>query len=154
MGLHETQLLVQGFLVAMNLPSTLSGEPIKKRRLYSLVHSLIRKDQCTSISTVHLGTVNLIFSSQEHTLRIIISSLVGTTLKQLSFLAPNAPALYNTDGSLNWMPHSSGMSSFDNPLQQIYRTVQVKTVNVVGNMSLQYQLLQNLFLEAILVTPE
>jgi TonB-linked SusC/RagA family outer membrane protein len=65
-------------------------------------------------------------------------------------LAPNAPALYNADGSLNWAPVSSDgstISSFINPLAYVRDHYSVNTNNVVSNLSLAYHLLKGLELK-------
>ncbi len=41
-------------------------------------------------------------------------------------LAPNAPALYNEDGTLNWMPNEFGRSTWQNPLSYLNTTSQIK----------------------------
>jgi len=59
-------------------------------------------------------------------------------------LAPDAPPLYNLNGTLNWAPSSSGTSSFQNPLAGDLNTYQEKTNNLVVNSVLSYQLLPGL----------
>jgi TonB-linked SusC/RagA family outer membrane protein len=60
-------------------------------------------------------------------------------------LAPDAPALYNPDGSINWAPTSSGTSSFyANPIAEDLDTYQKKTNNLVANSVLSYVLFPGL----------
>lgn len=60
-------------------------------------------------------------------------------------LEPNAPALYNADGSLNWEPDATGTSTWINPLSQIlYKTYKNKTNNLVSNAILSYTILPGL----------
>jgi TonB-linked SusC/RagA family outer membrane protein len=59
-------------------------------------------------------------------------------------LAPDAPSLYNKDGSLNWMPTSSGTSTWNNPVALLYNHYSNKANNLVSNMVLSYQLLPGL----------
>lgn len=54
-------------------------------------------------------------------------------------LAPNAPSLYQADGSLNW---SFGI--LGNPLAPLLATYQYKSTNLVLNLGLTYALLSNL----------
>jgi len=61
-----------------------------------------------------------------------------------TMLAPDAPALYNRDGTLNWMPDSSGASTFRNPIAQLYNQYTVKTSNLIGNAILSYEILPGL----------
>ena len=60
------------------------------------------------------------------------------------FLAPDAPALYNKDRTLNWEPNSSGSSSWFNPLSSLYQIYSNKTSNLMGNAVLSYHVLSNL----------
>ncbi|WP_256384067.1 SusC/RagA family TonB-linked outer membrane protein [Myroides sp. N17-2] len=55
-------------------------------------------------------------------------------------LAPNAPALYNTDGTLNW---ENG--TFSNPLAALEETYENKTQTLILNTNLSYLLTDNLF---------
>lgn len=59
-------------------------------------------------------------------------------------LAPNAPTVYNLDGSLNWMQDEFGTSTFINPLRYLYNKYQNKTSNLVCNSTMSYQILPNL----------
>ncbi|WP_316832920.1 SusC/RagA family TonB-linked outer membrane protein [Pedobacter aquatilis] len=56
-------------------------------------------------------------------------------------LAPNAPSLFNNDGTLNWQPNSAGASTWTNPLStNINNKNKIKTTNLVSSISLGYQL--------------
>jgi TonB-dependent starch-binding outer membrane protein SusC len=65
-------------------------------------------------------------------------------------LAPNAPALTNTDGSLNWERYETNsvtgdsVSSFNNPLRFIQSKTSFKTNNVLGNANLSYNIFSHL----------
>ncbi len=100
--------------------------------------------------TVNSTSLNRKFNIQFSTLYLVDNNKLpfGDFTKSVVLLAPNAPTLYNSDGSLNWMPNSLGMSSFDNPLKSVYKSSQLKTINVVGNIDLQYQLFPNLSLKS------
>ncbi len=63
------------------------------------------------------------------------------------WIPPNAPQVYNSDGSLNWMPNSSGTSTWTNPLGILTRTYQANTINLIGNVNISYQLSKNLDLK-------
>lgn len=54
-------------------------------------------------------------------------------------LAPNAPALYDTDGNLNWKNNT-----FQNPLAPLKSFSTVKTKDLVANAILSYSILPNL----------
>jgi TonB-linked SusC/RagA family outer membrane protein len=59
-------------------------------------------------------------------------------------LAPNLPELRNPDGSLNWAPTSSGISSFSNPLKWIDAPYESKTTSFVSSLSLSYKVINGL----------
>jgi TonB-linked SusC/RagA family outer membrane protein len=58
--------------------------------------------------------------------------------------APDAPKLYNPDGSLNWAPNATGTSSWANPLASLLRTYTANSNNLVSNAILSYQLIPGL----------
>lgn len=61
------------------------------------------------------------------------------------YLAPDAPALYNADGSLNWQPISPGQpGTWTNPLAALYGKYHGVTSNLIGNTVLGYKILNNL----------
>jgi TonB-linked SusC/RagA family outer membrane protein len=64
--------------------------------------------------------------------------------------APTAPRLYNVDGSLNWAPTSSGVSTWTNPLAYLEEKYSLKTTNLISNMLVSYQLFKNLELKTSL----
>jgi TonB-dependent starch-binding outer membrane protein SusC len=62
-------------------------------------------------------------------------------------LAPNAPALYNADGTLNWQQVTVGsglVSTWTNPLAILENKYTNKATNLVANLQLSYQLLRQL----------
>jgi len=59
-------------------------------------------------------------------------------------LAPNAPSPLNTDGTLNWALNSAGSTSWNNPLQYLYATYQIKSDNLISNTVLSYTILPGL----------
>lgn len=63
-------------------------------------------------------------------------------------LAPDAPPLYNTDGSLNWALNSSGRSSWNNPLASNYATYASKVNNLISSMLVSYEILKGLEIKA------
>ncbi|WP_448698165.1 SusC/RagA family TonB-linked outer membrane protein [Mucilaginibacter sp. AW1-3] len=60
------------------------------------------------------------------------------------FKAPDAPPLYNPDGSLNWAPDATGTSSWLNPLSYLATKYLNQTNNLIGNANLSYILFQGL----------
>jgi TonB-linked SusC/RagA family outer membrane protein len=72
--------------------------------------------------------------------------LPGIDLTQSALLiAPDAPPLYNADGTLNWAPNASGATTFNNPLAYIVGAdFNNSTKNLVSNLNLSYQILPGL----------
>ncbi|WP_207515019.1 SusC/RagA family TonB-linked outer membrane protein [Longitalea luteola] len=64
------------------------------------------------------------------------------------FLEPNAPALYNSDGTLNWAPNSAGSSTWNNPIAPLSLTYKNKTHNVINNLVVSYRLFTGLELRS------
>jgi len=60
-------------------------------------------------------------------------------------LAPDAPALYNPNGSLNWQI-LNGTATFGNPLSSTVISYSSVTNNLVSNLNLSYRLLPGLIL--------
>jgi TonB-linked SusC/RagA family outer membrane protein len=56
-----------------------------------------------------------------------------------SNLAPDAPEVYNSDGTLNW-----ANSSWTNPFSLLKRFYNARTSNLVSNLTLDYQIFKNL----------
>jgi len=55
--------------------------------------------------------------------------------------APDAPTLYNKDGSLNWAPTTSGTSTWTNPLSYLLQTYSIKTSNLISSAVISYEFL-------------
>jgi TonB-linked SusC/RagA family outer membrane protein len=64
-------------------------------------------------------------------------------------LAPNAPALYKPDGTLNWepSPNNPNAYTFDNPLAVLLQKYSAKNYNLIGNGSVGYEILNGLQLK-------
>lgn len=69
----------------------------------------------------------------------------GTLATTAVTLAPNAPALYNEDGSLNW---ESG--TFNNPLADFLDLAETRTTNLVNNLNLSYEFIDGLRVKSVL----
>ncbi|MDT0677025.1 SusC/RagA family TonB-linked outer membrane protein [Autumnicola musiva] len=70
------------------------------------------------------------------------SSLVSTAVN----LPPNAPSIYNEDGTLNWEDWEAGNRT--NPLAGLYNTSTTKSENLLANAGLFYELMKGLRLRA------
>jgi TonB-linked SusC/RagA family outer membrane protein len=67
------------------------------------------------------------------------NKLPAVDLTNYITLAPDAPALHNPDGSLNW-----ANSTWVNPLAALNSTTQSLTTNLLGNLLLSYKILPGL----------
>jgi TonB-linked SusC/RagA family outer membrane protein len=62
-----------------------------------------------------------------------------------TLLEPDAPAVYNKDGTLNWEPNVNGNSTWYNPLASYtLRTFERKTNNLISNAVLSYNIIPGL----------
>jgi TonB-linked SusC/RagA family outer membrane protein len=60
-------------------------------------------------------------------------------------LEPDAPPVYNKDGSLNWEPNANGVSTWNNPLAYYtFQTFERKVNNLVSNAVLIYNIMPGL----------
>ncbi len=70
-------------------------------------------------------------------------------------LAPNAPSLYNADGTLNFQPYyiqdfNLTFSTFSNPVSVFFQPYSSNVYNLTSNFDLSYKLLTSLTLKATL----
>jgi TonB-linked SusC/RagA family outer membrane protein len=72
--------------------------------------------------------------------------LPGVDLTRQSILMePNAPDLYNYDGTLNWAPDAAGNSTWSNPLAFTENSEYINTTkNLVANGNISYRLFKGL----------
>ena len=70
---------------------------------------------------------------------------IGQDLTSLITLSPNAPALYDSTGQLNW---SEAGAAWSNPLANLLQKSTATTDNLMSNLVLRYQLLPGLNLKA------
>lgn len=76
-----------------------------------------------------------------------VNDQTGTALA----LAPDAPKIYNADGTLNWQPLVAGQSgTWTNPLAQFGITYKGLTSNLIGNSIISYSILPALQIKASL----
>ncbi|WP_316834738.1 SusC/RagA family TonB-linked outer membrane protein [Pedobacter nutrimenti] len=65
-------------------------------------------------------------------------------------LAPVSPALFKTDGSINWAPDVSGYTTFAlNPMGYMFDSFLNKTSNLMSNMNLSYELVPGLEMKSV-----
>lgn len=75
------------------------------------------------------------------------NTLPGVDLTQSSIeLAPNAPNLYNADGTLNWATTPAGLSTwrFGHPLRYTLQKYNNKTSNLLSNLTIGYKIVTGL----------
>lgn len=60
-------------------------------------------------------------------------------MREAVIMAPNSPALYNEDGTLNWENNT-----FNNPLRNLQGKYEAKTNDLIANIMLSYQLTDDL----------
>ncbi|MDX8572208.1 SusC/RagA family TonB-linked outer membrane protein [Elizabethkingia sp. HX QKY] len=77
-------------------------------------------------------TMSTLFSKLEH--NVISLDNTGSAL----FLAPNAPALYDTEGNINWQNNT-----FDNPVAAYNSTYSNNNIQLMNNFTAGYELLKN-----------
>jgi TonB-linked SusC/RagA family outer membrane protein len=75
------------------------------------------------------------------------SKLPQTDFTSQITLAPDAPPIYNPNGSLNWQP-VSGYATFPNPLAATLLNAKAITNNLISNFSLSYLLFPGLQLKS------
>lgn len=59
-------------------------------------------------------------------------------------MVPNAPALYNADGTLNWAPLPDGRSTWLNPLAFLENKYDSKNANLLLNSAISYKIFDDL----------
>lgn len=105
------------------------------------------------------GNFNLSHFSMDRRLKIDLSLNYGVSAQNMfnanlvgsAFtLPPNAPGLYNKDGSLNWQIITDGgipRSTFTNPLAGLLMTYDATTRSLTTSGSLNYEIIPNLILK-------
>jgi len=100
--------------------------------------------------SVHVN-INSTSSNQKLNLRFSGNYMVDNNLlpqvdltSNAMLLEPDAPSLYNKDGTLNWAPTASGISSWINPLGPLQSTYKNVTNNLIANLNIAYQILPGL----------
>ncbi len=71
------------------------------------------------------------------------NTLPSVDLTSQITLAPDAPALYNADGSINW-GYINGVPTFANPLTYTLITASTKTDNFIGGANMSYRIMDGL----------
>jgi TonB-linked SusC/RagA family outer membrane protein len=123
-GTEQTQFLLSS---TYRKESTLFGGPFGAQKLSgnaNITHQSLDKRFSIGITTLFLKNDNFL-PRDDVTSRIT--------------LAPNAPKVYNDDGTLNWES-----SSWENPFAALRQTFQTKTQNLNATIRLRYRIIGNL----------
>jgi TonB-linked SusC/RagA family outer membrane protein len=67
-----------------------------------------------------------------------------TTLAVGQALPPNSPAIFKSDGSLNWAPNAAGTATWANPYAFFYRRFNSLTNNLISNAVISYRIIPGL----------
>jgi TonB-linked SusC/RagA family outer membrane protein len=80
------------------------------------------------------------------TYNVIDNRLVKADLTKYAIsIAPNAPQLFNADGSINWAPNSAGVGSWNNPIAFLTNSrYHSQSNNLIANSILSYEIINGL----------
>ena len=101
------------------------------------------------------GDLNLRHRSEDQKFHLDFSTNYGLDFNDLAgninydaavFLPPNAPAVFNPDGTLNWEDWAA--AGLDNPLKGFFNTSHTETNSLLSNLSLAYEILPGLRLKS------
>jgi TonB-linked SusC/RagA family outer membrane protein len=149
--------LIGGTAQYTNLSATVSGGNANTQYLvgatYNRATTVFPDAFADQKGSVHFN-INTVSPNQKFRLQLTGNYLVdnnqlpsGDLTGYGITLAPDAPSLYNKDGSLNWMPTASGTSTWTNPVALLYNTYSNKANNLVSNAVLSYQVISALDLK-------
>jgi len=98
------------------------------------------------------GDMNINHRSKDNKFSINLSLNYGIDFNRLVgnvslndavlILPPNAPAIFNTDGSLNW--EEWGAANLDNPYKGFFNTTNTESNNLISNLGVSYQIFSGL----------
>jgi len=129
-----------------NVQTSISGGDINTQFLIGATYSLQRpsypgdyKDQKVSI---HTSMSNQSFDRRLRTQMNVqytndINNLPNIDLTSKILLAPDAPAIYDSTGKINWQI-KNGRNTWQNPLRYIVQTDKANTKNLVADINLGY----------------
>ncbi|MDH6252460.1 TonB-linked SusC/RagA family outer membrane protein [Chryseobacterium sp. H1D6B] len=100
------------------------------------------KNNVLSMGFTHRSKDNKLNISLSNNFSQQFNNVINEDLTNISiFLSPNAPALYNTDGSLNWQNNT-----FTNPMASTVVTYQNDSKQINNSLNVSYQILPNISL--------
>ncbi len=103
------------------------------------------------IASLHFNLTNY---SENKKLKLILNGAYSANLNTIQTndytyngyqLPPDAPPIYNPDGTLNWAPVTPGQAgTWTNPYASLYQQYKGQTSNLISNFLLSYSILSNL----------
>ena len=100
------------------------------------------KNNVLSMGFTHRSKDNKLNISLSNNFSQQFNNVINEDLTNISlFLSPNAPALYNADGSLNWQNNT-----FTNPMASTVVTYQNDAKQINNSLNVSYQILPNISL--------
>jgi TonB-linked SusC/RagA family outer membrane protein len=103
---------------------------------------------------------DLLSSSEDHRFKLDLNGSYVSDLNTVQSndftqsaytLPPDAPKVFNSDGSLNWAPLAPGQQgTWSNPFALLYQKYTGRTSNLVGNALISYALLPGLLVKSSL----
>ncbi|MDR2223133.1 MAG: SusC/RagA family TonB-linked outer membrane protein [Flavobacteriaceae bacterium] len=141
--------LIGGTAISKNIQLGISGGNKQTQFLISANHGEDTtvfptdkgyKRNSVLINLNHLSNNERLQISSSTNYSIQNNNLIATDLTNTALtLAPNAPALYDANGNLNWQN-----GTFENPLASMYETYSFKNIALILNANLSYLLTQSL----------
>jgi TonB-linked SusC/RagA family outer membrane protein len=133
-GSELTQFLISGNYKRQS--SVFPGESVDQKGAlhFSLNNSLLNQRFKLTLTGNYIADYNNLFSTD----------LTDQAVK----LSPDAPSLYNSDGTLNFQPLSNGASSFTNPLASLNNKLKIETKNLLLSADLNYKVSQDINLKS------
>lgn len=124
-----------------NLKFTLGAAYHKEGMVFPGENSFARKS--FNVNMDYLSTNKKFNASFSANYSQVNSDLFSSDLTQFIFLPPNFPRLLDPSGNLNW----ENNTMINNPLAFIQQTYDSRSKNLIGNLTLDYQLLPGLHLK-------
>jgi TonB-dependent starch-binding outer membrane protein SusC len=112
--------------------------------------AILKDDGVSEFLALHFNMSNssrdkrfqLILSGSYQSAKNTVQSIPSGTA---SLLAPDAPKIFNSDGSLNWQPINEGEpGTFFNPFSNLLKPYKALKSNLVSNMILNYKIIKGL----------
>jgi TonB-linked SusC/RagA family outer membrane protein len=112
---------------------------------YSYQSTVYPGDFTDKKASAHFGLTNASTNKRFHLQFTGSYAHVNNTIPSIDLtsqvmLAPNSPAVYNDNGSLNWQLFN-GTATWENPLANVYIPAEAITNNLISNLNLGYEIM-------------